>query len=294
MPSNWTSGRGMAGWLPRIFSIPLPRLTPMREMGVSGTPVYAGYVLSPERSSKLIGQEKYRTFADILANTSIVAAGVRYFLNIVAKPSWSFEAADDSDEAKQLADFAESVFEDLHTPWSRIVRRMGMYRFHGFSIQEWTAKKREDGRIGFHDVEARPQWTIWRWEVDERGTVIGAWQRDPLTGRELGLPRGKLIYVVDDTLTDTPEGMGLLRHLYEPSERLKEYMQMEAYGFMRDLRGIPIGRAPARSRRRRWTRPSASCRTSSRSRRRPRTRAWCSIRSPTCRRPIPATSSRSR
>jgi hypothetical protein len=231
--------------LPRLFNAILPRLSPYKDMGVAGTPVYAGYILSPERSSKLIGQEKYRTFADIMANTSIVAAGMRYFLNIVARPAWSCEAVDTTDEAKKAAEFVEKVlFEDLHTPWSRIVRRTGTYRFYGFAIQEWTAKKNDDGTIGFKDIESRPQWTVWRWEVDEKGAVVGLWQRDPLTGRELGLPRGKVMYLVDDTLTDSPEGMGLLRHVVEPVERLKEYQKQEAYGFMRDLRGVPVGRAP--------------------------------------------------
>lgn len=234
----------MAGFLSRLFTNTLPRMRPFSEMGVAGTPVYAGYVLSPERSHKLVGQEKYRTYSEILANTSIVAAGVRYFLNIVSKPSWNVEPADDSAEAKQMAEFVEDVLDELNTPWSRIVRRCGTYRFQGFSIQEWTAQRREDGRIGFADIESRPQWTIWRWEVDERGSVIGAWQRDPLTGRELGLPRGKVMYLVDDTLTDSPEGMGLLRHCVEPAQRLEEYLKQEGFGFLRDLHGVPLGRAP--------------------------------------------------
>src|SRR5260221_278291 len=58
--------------------------------------------------------------------------------------------------------------------------------------------------------------------------------------RDLGLPRTKIMYLVDDTLTDSPEGMGLLRHCVEPAERLKEYLEQEAIGFLRDLRGIPI------------------------------------------------------
>jgi hypothetical protein len=229
----------------RLMQTPLPRVRPYSEMGVAGVPVYAGYVLSAERNSKLIGQERYRTFSEILANTSIVAAGVRYFLNVVARPSWSVEPADESAEAQKAAEFLNDVlFEDLITPWNRIVRRAGMYRFHGFSIQEWTAVRRDDGTVGLEDIESRPQWTIWRWEVDERGTVTGAWQRDPLSGMELGLPRSKIMYLVDDTLTDSPEGMGLLRHLVEPAERLKEYLEQESVGYMRDLRGIPIGYAP--------------------------------------------------
>src|SRR5437016_1076239 len=151
MPARDTNaGRGA---LSRLFSLVLPRARPFSEMGVSGTAVYAGYVLSPERSTKLIGQEKYRTFSDILANTAIVAAGVRYFLNIISKPNWSCEPADDSAEARKYADFVEELIGDMITPWDRIVRRSGTYRFHGFAIQEWTAKKRDDGKIGLLDIE---------------------------------------------------------------------------------------------------------------------------------------------
>lgn len=231
--------------LPRLFNAVLPRTQPFKPAGVSGTPVYGGYVLSPERNPKLIGPEKYRTFSDILTNTTIVAAGMRYFLNVISRPQWNVEPVDQTDEAKKAAEFVERVLlDELKTPWSRVVRRMGTYRFYGFAVQEWTAKKNDDGTVGFEDIESRPQWTIWRWEVDERGQVIGAWQRDPLTGRELGLPRNKIMYLVDDTLTDSPEGLGLLRHCVEPAERLKEYLRQEGYGFLRDLRGVPVGRVP--------------------------------------------------
>lgn len=234
-----------ASGIQRMLGQALPRAKPFSQMGRPGTPVYGGIVLMPEKNSKVIGQEKYRTYADLLANVSIVAAGVRYFLNIVARPSWSAEPADESDEAKKYADFVNDVlFEDLHTPWSRVVRRAGTYRFYGFNVQEWIANRRDDGFIGFEDIEARPQWTIWRWEVDDNGQILGMWQRDPITGRQMGLPRGKVMYLVDDTLSDSPEGLGLLRHIVEPATRLEEYLKQEAFGFMRDLRGIPIGRAP--------------------------------------------------
>ena len=52
------------------------------------------------------------------------------------------------------------------------------------------------------------------------------------------------MYLVDDSLNDSPEGLGLFRHLVDPNKRLKRYEQLEGYGFETDLRGIPVGRAP--------------------------------------------------
>jgi hypothetical protein len=223
---------------------PAQRVKPFEEIGTSGTAVQGGYVQSVERNQKLQGTNRYKTTSEILANISIVAAGTRYFLDLVAKPSWSVEPADDTDEAKVLADFVEDAMYDMATSWTRITRRTGLYRFHGFCVQEWTAKRRKDGLVGYDDIESRPQHTIERWEIDPRGTVTGMWQTSPQTGQAILLPRQKVIYIVDDTLTDSPEGMGLFRHLVEPAERMKRYLDLEGMGFERDMRGIPVGRVP--------------------------------------------------
>lgn len=220
------------------------RLTPFREMGTSGTAFFGGYPQNKERDYRVVGPQKWITFADIAVNFSIVAAGVRYFQNLIGSSTWSLEPADDSAEAQAAADFAEEVMHDMLTSWPRFVRRSASYRFNGFSVQEWTAKRREDGRTGFSDIEARPQHTIERWDVDERGSIRGIFQTSPQTGQELYLPRGKVIYLVDDNLTDSPEGIGIFRHLVEPTARLKRYLDLELKGFERDLRGIPVGRAP--------------------------------------------------
>lgn len=215
-----------------------PKVTPSKEMGVAGTAIYGGYVQSNEINPALSGQNKYRTFADIMANTSIVAAGIRYFMELVGKSEWNFDGGDAECE------LVESVLKDCATPWPRIVRKAAAYRFYGFGCQEWTAKKRTDGRIGLDNIESRPQHTIWRWDTDERGTVLGVVQRSPQDGTEYYIPRGKLLYLVDDTMTDSPEGLGLLRHVVEPAQRLQEYLRLESVGFETDLRGIPIGKAP--------------------------------------------------
>lgn len=231
--------------LSRFFNAVLPRPTPFREQGTSGVEVFGGLILSREKSPKWVGQNKYVTIQEIVSNISIVAAGVHHFLNLIAHPQWSVKPSDEDDaEAVEIAEFMEDVINDMKTPWSRIVRRAGMYRFHGFGIQEWIAKKRDDGRIGLLDIEPRPQHTIERWEIDEDGSVLGMWQRSPQTNELLGLNRKKLLYLVEDTLSDSPEGMGIFRHLAEPYERLKQFLTLETIAFERDLRGIPIGRAP--------------------------------------------------
>lgn len=234
---------------PSLFSRVLdalkpPRAKPFSEMGVSGTAAYGGHILTREKSSQWIGDQRYITITDMAVNASIVAAGVHYFLNLIARPSWTVKPPDESAKAVEAAEFFEGIMHDMARPWSRVVRRAGTYRFFGFGVQEWTAKRLEDGRVGLASVEPRPQHTITRWALSESGEVDGVFQRDPQTGAELGLPRSKIVYLVEDAISDSPEGLGIFRHLAEPWERLKAYQDLEARAFERDLRGIPVGRVP--------------------------------------------------
>lgn len=222
----------------------LGRFRPGITLGTSGTNVQGGYIVEVERSPDLRGTRKYTTYSDILANATIVAAGTRYYLNLVSKAGWNVEPADKSDEAIELAEFTEDVMNDMETPWYRVMRRAAMYRMYGYSIQEWTAKQRTDGQVGFLDVEPRPQKTIERWAVEDNGRVLAAIQRSPQTQEEIVLPRNKIVYVVDDSLSDSPEGLGLYRHLVQSANRLFAYQRLEEAGYESDLRGVPIGRAP--------------------------------------------------
>lgn len=228
----------------RPLDVPVTKPDPDETQGVAGTAIFGGIIVPKDRHSKLLGEQRYLTFTDIIANIAIVGASIRYFLAMVAKPEWHMEPADDSEEAKKVAEFVEETLYDMSTPWYRIVRRMAMYWFYGFSIHEWTAKIREDGKWGMKDVEVRPQRTIERWDVDLSGTVFGVIQVSPQTGDQIYLPREKLVYLVDDALDDSPEGLGILRHLVEPASRLKVLQDYEVQGYQTDLRGIPIARMP--------------------------------------------------
>jgi hypothetical protein len=162
----------------------------------------------------------------------------------VGKANWRVEPADSSEEAETIADTIADIMVDMETPWHRVVRRAAMYRFYGFSLQEWTAKRRRDGQIGMQDIAPRPQRTVEQWDVSPTGSLLGVVQRSPQTMQPLYLPRGKLIYLVDDSLDDSPQGLGLFRHIAPKAEILARYEVLEGWGFERDLRGTPIGRGP--------------------------------------------------
>ena len=224
-------------------------VAPTEEVGSSSAYTQGGHLVSSEQNPALRGDARYRTYSDLLSNVAIVAAGTRFFLNLVAKSDWTLRPAEletdaDNERAQEVADFVEEVLDDLERPWSRVVRRDAMYRFYGFSVSEWTAKRRDDDQIGLLDVAPRPQATITRWDLDEAGRVQGCVQELQRNLQEVYLPRNKIVYIVDDALSDSPEGLGLFRHLVDSNQRMDRYQLLEAFGFETDLKGIPIGRAP--------------------------------------------------
>lgn len=221
-------------------------VAPTATAGSPGTAIFNGTIEEVDVNPKLRGTLKYSTYSDILANLTIVSTGTRYFLNLVARATWKVQPSDPDDaEAVELAERVEFIMSDMRTPWYRVIRRAAMYRFYGFSIQEWVAKLNDDGVIGFADIEPRAQSSIERWDRDEvTGVINGMLQRSVQTQEELYLPRQKVVYLVDDTLNDSPEGLGLFRNLVQTANRLARFEQLEGYGFETDLAGIPVGRAP--------------------------------------------------
>lgn len=213
--------------------------------GAGGVAAWGGYIDSPEKDPRLQGRERYKTFSECIANTAIVGAGVRYFLNLIAKVGWRIEPPEGSGSlGKKHAELFEDIIYSMDSPWHRVVRRSAMHRFYGFSVQEWTAKRRKDGVVGLLDIEVRPQVTIERWDLDWTGKVLGVIQRSPQTQLEIYIPRQKLVYMVDDALNDSPEGLGILRHVVSTCKAIQRFELLEAYGFETDLRGVPIGTAP--------------------------------------------------
>lgn len=208
----------------------------------------AGTFDEPDRNLNLVGQRRFDEYARVVRDVSIIAASVRLILNLISNAVWTVnppEGLDDAQtkKAQEYADTAYKMLFDMTTSWSSVVRKTAAFRFYGFAVQEWTAKKNPDGTIGLLDVEHRPQRTVTRWVRDRGGTVEAIVQRVP-GNADVTLPRSKIVYAVDDTLTDSPEGLGLFRHLAKTTFRLETFEELEEVGFSTDLRGIPIARAP--------------------------------------------------
>lgn len=99
--------------------------------------------------------------------------------------------------------------------------------------------------VVYKAIEHRPQHTIDLWDIpDGGGPFRGVVQQVPSQAQLFYVPRPRMLYCVDNTLTDSPDGVGLLRHVVEHARRLARYEQLEGFGYEGDLRGMPVGRVP--------------------------------------------------
>lgn len=212
--------------------------------GTDGLVVYDGRVATNETNRALVGVRRYITYQNIVINTAIVAAGYRFYSNLIRRAGWSMEPGNDTAEAKERKEFVLSVMNGLDDQsWSSVIAQIGTHRYSGFSIQEMVSKTRKDGKVGFAGIYCRPQWTIEEWDR-RRDKLIGVIQRDPQTNAQLYMSRRRVIHCVDNSIASGPEGLGLARHLVGPVDTLNGYEKLEKRGFETDLRGTPIGYAP--------------------------------------------------
>ena len=212
---------------------------PTRTIGSPGVQISHGWLVTDERNRRLTGLERYRTGTDMLINSSIVAASMKLYLDLISQANWTFEGEDQQVERAEMA-----LKDDPMTPWHRIIRRCAFYLYWGFSVQEWTMQRRPvDGVLTFADVAPRAQRTIERWDMKD-GKIEGIVQRDANTYKELYLPRAKCLYVVDDSMDDSPEGLGLYRHFIERYFRLAAYERLEWSNYEDAALGTLIGLGP--------------------------------------------------
>lgn len=238
---------GEAAGVAKADATPIAR--PFSMAGVPGTAMFGGVVSTRETNAKLVGSARWRTFGEMKANNDGgVGTAIRLLLGLVGKVDWRWPAAADAASQTQAEEAAERVkvaCTNGATSWRRVVRSLANFLPDGYMLAEWAVERKRTGDLGVADIQVRPQHTIDRWIRDPRSREItGVVQRDPETGRQVPISRKKLIYLVDDAMTDSPIGLGLLRQAVKGVHRLTRYEWLEGIGFETNLRGVPVVRAP--------------------------------------------------
>lgn len=230
-----------------------------RELGRTGLKRYAGLVRD-EYDPRIMGSKWAKTAREMADSEPIIGATLYVIEMMIRQATWRVEPADDTPEAKLVADHVDSCIGDLLEDggWQGMHSNMLSCLIYGWAALEKVYKRRhgldapvgsmrskyDDGRVGWRKFAIRAQDTLDRWEFDQVGGTLGWWQSAPPDFATRYLPRGKYLHFVLRQRNGSPEGYSLLRPVYPSYYILKNVKVIEAIGIERHLAGLPVMQVP--------------------------------------------------
>jgi hypothetical protein len=234
------------------------------DIGSYGLRAYSGYVRD-EFLPQLTGRQAQRVYREMLDNSSIVGAVIFAVTQAMRKVTWRVEPASDKGEAKEAADFVQSLMDDLSGTWEDFVTESLSMLGYGFSAHEIVYKRRlgrrpgsrpgpkpqadmgsskfDDGKIGWRRLPIRGQDTIIKWFFDGNGQVQGLTQQ-PYAGPMIDIPIEKFLLFRPTQHKGSPEGRSVLRNSYRAYYFIKRLEELEAIAIER-MNGFPVVYVPS-------------------------------------------------
>jgi hypothetical protein len=249
---------GAAGNAPLDAEVSV-KFSPMVELGQSGLRRTSGYVYE-EFLPALKGRTAIQVFREMRENDPIIGALLFAMDRLIRQIEWRVEAASNSKEDKDAAEFLEQCMDDMSHTWDDFMTEVLTMLAYGWSWHEIVYKKRvgpwekdgskrskyTDGKIGWRKIPIRSQETWLRWIFDDTGGIKAMIQLAPPVYKQTVIPIEKSLLFRTTMVKNNPEGRSLLRNAYRPWWVKKRLEEHEAIGVERDLAGLPVAKVPAR------------------------------------------------
>lgn len=230
------------------------------EIGYSGTNTRYGMIRADEFLNDLKGSrgiEKYREMRDTDATIGAIMYATEQVLRDV--PYTVVPSDKKNAKAVEMAEWLKTVLEDMdHSLDDHISEALSSLTY-GFALFEpvykirggpgFVDKKRKsnytDGHYGIRKLASRAQWTIDRFDVDDKsGELRGVYQKSAVTGSNF-IPKNKLIHYRTTTVNNDMSGRSILRNAYKSYVYLNSMQLTEGIAVERELNGVPVVRIPS-------------------------------------------------
>jgi hypothetical protein len=253
----------------------------LEEVGRSGL-LMSGGVVYEEFLTQLRGERGRRILREMADNDPVIGGILVAFTQTIARLDWHFQVPDDaSSDDQKISDFTQECFEDMSEDWSSTIQSILSNMIYGWSFLEIVYKIRggrdqkngarrsrfSDGKIGWRKWAERSQDSLFRWEMNPDGSLLGMTQtvysigtgvlgnnttnynvssaqaaaQAGSMGGQFTIPIEKGLLFRTTTSRGNPEGRSLLRNAYRAWFFKKRIEEIEAIGIERDLAGLPVG-----------------------------------------------------
>jgi hypothetical protein len=246
--------------------------------GISGVQRYGGVSrVYDEFLRELQGPQGMKNYREMADNDPIIGSMLFAAQHLCRKVSYKFKPANNSLEARKIANFmGGAVFDDLDMTWQDVVSEILSMLPYGWAFMEFNFKRRlgpandsyripsnqsvmqtgpqgigspvpkfspsrfNDGLIGFESWSLRSQETLFMWEWDEQSHATVMQQMAAPDYRIRRIPMNKGLLFRTQVARNNPEGRSILRNCWT-SYYLKKNLQIfEGIGIERDLAGYPL------------------------------------------------------
>jgi len=222
------------------------------EHGISGLTRFGGFVYE-EWLKELQGRRGALTYREMRDNDAVIGAFLYAIEMLIRQVKWRVEPAGDTPADVEAGEFLESCKDDMSVSWNDTISEILTMLPYGWAMMETVYKKRlgpndtgigkskfDDGRIGWKKWGIRSQETLWRWQFEADGSILGMEQIAPPDYRTRFIPIEKALLFRTKSNKNNPEGRSILRNVYRSWYFKKNIEEIEAIGIERDLAGLPI------------------------------------------------------
>ena len=227
------------------------------ELGTIGLHQTGGFV-NEEILKELQGKRGIRVFGEMRDNDDTVGACLAAIEMIMRELAWNIQEASQDNADIEVADFIKSCMSDMEHTWDDFISEVFSMLPYGWAYHEIVYKRRSgyskdptknseynDNRIGWRKLPIRAQDTLWAWDYDDRGNLMGMQQIDEYSGRgPVTIPLDKALHFTTKKRKNNPEGISILRNAYRSWYFKKNIQNLDAIGVERDLAGLPVAYMP--------------------------------------------------
>ena len=224
-----------------------------KQKGSSGTEIYAGYY-AEEYIAMIRGLRGARLYDEMRRSDSQVAMLLSVVKNPIKSAKWDIEPADDSDEARDVADFIKHVlFKDIRNPktgkrkaFSDFIEESLTCIEFGYSVFEVVHRMvrghdEYGDYIGLRDLGFRSQKTIEQWGLKSDGALDFVRQRANGDTAVEAIMAGENVLVFSlNKEGDNYEGVSMIRPCYGNWLRKNAYLKSMAIGIEKTALGVPV------------------------------------------------------